>query len=146
VRRVGKWIVAVVAVEGAREGEGIIVVAMKGAQLGEGIIIIAEKGVRVGDGIANVITAAAAARVKDSRPSPYVGLPAAPLSSMIATPVTARPSPHMMRLPAAPLSVLVASLTLVTTPPSLYQQSIESIGGTWIFLFKQCIWFGFKCE
>jgi len=94
---VGKWIVAVVAVEGAREGEGIIVIAVKGAQVGGGIVVFTEKGVRVGEGIANVITAAAAAaaRVKDSRPSPHVGLP------------------------AAPLSVLVASLTLVPTPPSL---------------------------
>ena len=98
--------------------EGIIVVAVKGAQVGEGIVVVAEKGVRVGEGIANVVTAAAAAaaRVMDSRPSPHVGLPAAPLSSMIATPVTARLSPHV-GLPAAPLSVLVASLTLVTTPP-----------------------------
>jgi hypothetical protein len=98
--------------------EGIIVVAVKGAQVGEGIVVVAEKGVRVGEGIANVVTAAAAARVKDSCPSPHVGLPAAPLSSMIATPVTARPSPHV-GLPTAPLSVLVASFTLVTTPPSL---------------------------
>jgi len=117
---VGKGIVAVVAVEGAREGEGIIVVAMKGAHVGEGIIVVAKKGVRVGEGIANVVTAAAAAaaRVKDSRPLPHVGLPAAPLSSMIVTPLTAHPSPHV-GLSAAPLSVLVASLTLVTTPPSL---------------------------
>ena len=114
----GKWILAVVAAEGAREGEGIIVVAVKGAQLGERIIVAAEKGVRVFEGIANIVTAAATARVKDSRPSPHVGLLAAPLSSMIATPVTARPSPHV-GLPLAPLSVLVASLTLVTTPPSL---------------------------
>ena len=94
-RRVGKGIVAVVAVEGAREGEGIIVVAVKRAQVGEGIIVIAKKGVRVGEGIANVVTAtaAAAARVRDLRPSPHVDLPVAPLSLMIATPVTAHPSP-----------------------------------------------------
>ena len=53
----GKGIVAVVAVEGARVGKGItviVIVAVKGAQAGEGIIVVAEKGVRVGGGIANV--------------------------------------------------------------------------------------------
>jgi len=71
--------------------------------------------VRVGEGIANVVTAAAAARVKDSRPLPHVGLPAAPLSSMIATPITARPSPHV-GIPVAPLSSMIATpVTVIIT-------------------------------
>ena len=67
----GKGIVPVVAVEGARVGEGItvvVIVTVKGSQVGEGIVVVAEKGVRVGGGIANVAEAAAAARVKASRP------------------------------------------------------------------------------
>ena len=133
--RVGQDIVWVVAVEGAREGEGIIVVAVKGAQVGEGILVVAEKGVRVGEGTANIVTAAAAAaaavRVKASRPAPHVGMPVAPLSSMIATPVTViitginfrRSKSEMYPLSFALLTaeiVLVVSLTLVTNPPSLF--------------------------
>ena len=133
--RLGKDIVWVVAVEGAREGEGIIVVAVKGAQVGEGILVVAEKGVRVGEGTANIVTAAAAAaaavRVKASRPAPHVGMPVAPLSSMIATPVTViitginfrRSKSEMYPLSFALSTaeiVLVVSLTLVTNPPSLF--------------------------
>ena len=139
--RVGKDIVWVVAVEGAREGEGIIVVAVKGAQVGEGILVVAEKGVRVGEWTANIVTAAAAAaaaaaataavRVKASRPAPHVGMPVAPLSSMIATPVTViitginfrRSKSEMYPLSFALSTaeiVLVVSLTLVTNPPSLF--------------------------
>ena len=67
----GKGIVPVVAVEGARVGKGItvvVIVTVKGSQVGEGIVVVAEKGVRVGGGIVNVAEAAAAARVKASRP------------------------------------------------------------------------------